>query len=129
MKTLTEINAEVSYNKALKAVEVTWKGFSDTDKYKKVLEHTLQQIKETKSPVLISDMVNGKAVPKEGFEWFQKTFLPRAKQNGIKKIAFLVTGNAFGKLYAVNLKAATTQLNLDMRAFDTRTELEQWIFS
>jgi hypothetical protein len=129
MRTLTETSAEVNYNQVLKATEIRWKGFSDTEQYKRILEHTLDMIKETKSTVWISDLVYGKAVPKDAVEWLQKSFIPRAKQAGVRKIAFLVTGNAFGKLHVANLKAATKQLNVDMKSFDTRAELEDWLFS
>jgi len=129
MKTLTETNAEVTYDQVLRAVVVNWKGFADSDQCKKILEHSLAMIKERKSSIWISDMVHGKAIPRDIVEWLQKNFVPTAKQYGINKMAFLVTGNAFGKLYAANLKAATKQLNVDMKSFDSKQELENWLYT
>jgi hypothetical protein len=129
MKTLIETCAEISYNHALRSVEICWKGFADADQYKKVLEHSLASIKETKSTIWISDMVNGKAVPHDAIAWIQKDFIPRAVQYGVKKMAFLVTGNAFGKLHAANLKHATKQYHIEMDHFDSRPDLDEWLFS
>jgi hypothetical protein len=129
MKTLTETCAEVSYDEVLKAVEVQWKGFADTEQFKRVLEHALLMMRDYRCSVWISNMEKGKAVPKEAMEWLKNIFIPRTMQSGVKKMGFLVTGNAFGKLYAANLKSATKQLGIDMNYFDSRKELENWIFS
>jgi hypothetical protein len=129
MKTLTETCAEVRYDQALRAVEVKWKGFAEIDQYKRVLEHALYLIKDYNCSIWISDMVNGKAVPKDAIIWLQKVFIPKAVQMGVKKMAFLVTGNAFGKLHAANLKIATKKHGVDMNYFDSRNELDEWLFS
>jgi hypothetical protein len=129
MKTLTETCAEVNYNQVLKAVEITWKGFADTDQYKKVLWHALDMMKDFGSTVWISDMSNGKAVPREAIDWLRNIFIPRSVQLGIRRMGFLVTGNAFAKLHAANLKIATKQHGIEMDYFDSRNELEDWIFS
>jgi len=129
IKTLTETCAEVSYNQALKAVEITWKGFADTNQYKKILWHALDMMKEYRCSVWISDMTNGKAVTRESIEWLRNIFIPRSVQLGIKKMGFLVTGNAFAKLHAANLKIATKEHGVEMNYFDSRNELEEWLFT
>lgn len=129
MKTLTETCAEVNYNQLLRAVEIKWNGFAEPDQHRRVLEYALQIMRDYRCSIWISDMSNGKSVPREAIEWLKKTFVPKAMQLGIRKMGFLVTGNAFAKLHAANLKTATKQHGIEMEYFESRAALEDWIFS
>jgi hypothetical protein len=129
METLTETCAEVNYNQKLNAVVIGWKDFATTEQYKKVIENAALVIKEKNCKVWISDSVKGKAVPKEALEWLKIDFIPRLPSLGIKKAAFLVTGNAFRKLYADSIKTEIAKTGVQMKYFESRVELEKWITS
>lgn len=123
---LIETAAEVIYNERLKAVEIIWIDFATTEQFKKIMEHALSLTEKHKSSKLISDMVKGKAVTKESFFWFKTDFLPVLSRSGIKKFAYLVSGNTFRKLYADSLQSAIQNLEGEMKYFNNRTEMEQW---
>lgn len=124
---LTETAAQVLYNEQLKAIEIIWVDFANTDQYKRIMEHALMLTEMHKCSLWISDMTNGKAVTKDAFFWFKSNFIPRVSSAGIKRFGFLVTGNIFRRLYAESLRGSINSYGGDMEYFNDRTELESWL--
>ena len=124
---LTDTAAQVIFNEQLNAVEIIWVDFATTEQYKRIMEYALMLINQHQCTLWISDMTNGKAVTKDSFFWLKSSFIPRLASAGMKKCAFLVTGNIFRKLYAESLRGAIQSHGGEMQYFNDRKELENWI--
>lgn len=82
-----EDHAEIFFDARVNATGVIWKRPVTSEQYRKVFKKCLDFVHSYNTPNYISDISNQGVVTREDQRWMFEEILPRAIENGLKKIA------------------------------------------
>ena len=117
--------AVVEFNEELNTVVITWRKAHDSETYRLIYSRVLEFVIQYKVSVFLSDIKHQGIVAPANAQWMQTEIIPKAVQNGLKKILVVLEPDIFKKFYLSNIeKAAGTQM---MEYFDSMEAAYAWI--
>ncbi|MFC6996148.1 STAS/SEC14 domain-containing protein [Rufibacter roseus] len=114
----------------LQAVISTYKGFLKHQEFMEISLATLDLAKEHGLSKIFVDTVHLKVMLQESQQWINQVWFGKAKQVGIRHMAFLIPEDIFGRMSmeATN-KQALQEGAIEIKYFDKVEEARQWLKS
>jgi len=119
--------AEVIYNSKHEGAVIIWKDYTTDDQFQEVYENALNLASEYICKCWIEEMGQGKTVPSSSVNWVINEFFARLANTSVRKVAFLIERNVMRKLYVESVLESIKMSGLQVKCFNTRLEMEQWI--
>jgi hypothetical protein len=108
----------------------SWKGFVPSAEMKRLLEEILIHLETKRAFLMLQNLQHTQAVTAEFQEWYATSWLPRACDRGLYRVALLTPRSIFGQL-AVNKVAEKFRLYnsayVESASFDDETQAIQWL--
>lgn len=104
-----------------------FEGFLQTDEHQAIGNEILDVAKSNGISKLIIDTANLKVIKQETQQWIETDWFPRAAQQGIKFMAFLVPQDVLGKMSTerVNQKSG----GIEIQHVSSMSDAKSWIGS
>jgi hypothetical protein len=131
MKVLDEKFVTIEYDPANSLLTQTWLGFITSDNFRKAIDKTVEFSKENPVTALISDTSQLSIVRREDTE-YAASVMPELIQNGLKKMAFVLSENAFAQMSVKNFESQTkgkVEENELVKHFANLTHAKSWVIS
>lgn len=127
MKTLHEdSHAQINLNQELSTMELVWKGVVTEQVYRDTFSKGLELLIAESAKNWISDIRKQGIIGPDSAQWLQKYIIPKAMQNGLKKIAVVMNEDVFKKFYVDNLQKSVDSNSL-MQYFKSMEDAYNWI--
>jgi hypothetical protein len=116
------------FDPGLSSVVTIYSGFLKHDAFKEICLGALETAQTHQLSKILVDTSHLKVMLKESQQWIEDVWFPRAKQIGIKHMAFLVPEDIFGRMSmeATN-KKEEQEGDIDIRYFDNAAEAKLWL--
>src|SRR5690606_12447125 len=118
MTVVNEKYLTLQYNKELNCIVQSWKGFYNSEDFRKGVNRTNQLFAEMK-PVytFLVDGTESAVVRNEDTQWAAETALPLAIKNGLKYYGIVLPKNLFAQVSVKNLRKSLN-LPIEVQTFD-----------
>jgi len=123
--------AKVYFDNELKAGVIVWKDFKLTSEAYRNAFNVLIQYTDGKNIFenYYSDGRLQSVVSPEDRKWFQENIIPKAINNGLKRGAVLISGNAFKKYYMNMIIKGSRKFPIEIKIFDKEEKAMDWLKS
>ncbi|ALJ00253.1 STAS/SEC14 domain-containing protein [Rufibacter tibetensis] len=119
----------ITYDEEPKLVRTQWKGFANSEEYRRILGIYLQLVSEKQVIRWIGDNTNAKAIRPADQEWTAKEWAPQfSKQGDVKRMAVIVSTDIFNKMAIENiLMKSSGGVSFDTHFFDNEAAAMDWV--
>lgn len=114
-------NEEKNYGKAV------WSGFAHGESYQNVLNSALRLFKEKNISLWMADLRDMEAITEEDQKWANEVWFPQAIGGGLKKIAILISKDAFNQMAVEEIMTKVDAINFSSGYFSDFSEAEKWL--
>ncbi len=130
MKVVNEKNLVLEYDHGLKCIIQTWKGFFNSDYFRKGVEKT-NELFARESPVkkFLVDLSMSSVIKKEDTDWAAGTAIPIAVLHGLKYYGFVLPENVFTRVSLENFTEELRQPDLEIKIFVNIESAKSWVES
>ncbi len=118
---------EAKFDPELKVITNAFPNKISTSDFITLCSSALEKLVEHQCDKLIADTTDLGVMGKEKQEFIQQEWFPKAIESGLKKVAFVVPKDAFGKfgMEKANKEAEGSPIN--MKYFGSLEEAKEWI--
>lgn len=131
MKVLDEKFVTIEFDPSQSLLTQTWLGFITSDNFRRAIDKTVEFSKENSVKLLISDTTQLSIVRREDTE-YAASVMPELIQNGLKRMAFVLSENAFAQMSVKNFESQTkgkVDENELVKHFSNMTHAKSWVIS
>jgi hypothetical protein len=127
MKNLITENVKIIYDQELKSLHVSFHGFVLYEELVKAIDYEIEMIKHYNIKTCIINLQEIGVYPIGGEEYVKKIWFPKAIENGLKVIAFIVPTDTLGQLAMQEAhEEAEMNLLIKMKYFDNPPQAVAW---
>ncbi|MEM9673523.1 MAG: hypothetical protein ACFB15_12505 [Cyclobacteriaceae bacterium] len=120
---------EATFCPELKAIINSFPNQLSTSDFIATCSSALEKLVEYQCNKLIADTTDLGVMGKEKQEFIQQEWFPKAIAIGLKKVAFVVPKDVFGKFGMEKANKEAEGSPIDMKYFDSLEEAKEWIKS
>lgn len=118
---------EIHHHEEFKSAEIIWKEEAFTpDQYRQTILKAQDLIETHDVDNLLADLRKEKEVSEENRSWIRRIVLPHFEALGLKRFAFIYTGNVLSKMHAEGLIETIVTMNFEVKHFDNTEEAHNW---
>ncbi|MDJ1500536.1 hypothetical protein [Xanthocytophaga agilis] len=131
MKILEEKFVNIDYDAASETLIQTWLGFISSENFRNAIDKTVDISREKNVRAIISDTSQLSIVRREDTE-YAASVMPELIQNGLKRMAFVLSENAFAQMSVKNFSTQTKEKveeNELVKHFASMELAKKWINS
>ncbi len=131
MKILDEKFVTIEFEPANALLTQTWLGFITSENFRKAIDKTVEFSKENSIKALISDTSQLSIVRREDTE-YAASVMPNLIQSGLRKMAFVLSENAFAQMSVKNFESQTkgkVDENELVKHFSNMAHAKSWVIS
>ncbi|MCT4637281.1 MAG: hypothetical protein N4A72_06200 [Bacteroidales bacterium] len=123
-------DSNVFYDEETEAVIGVFRGFLNSEKFKKIGEDLHLALKEHKACKQLNNIENMKVLTQDVQHWVNNTWFAQATKNGLKYLAFVVPKDIFGKVSMQSANADWTGSNgVEIEYFNNIEVAKEWLRS
>lgn len=126
MKTAEEVY-EITYNSALHAVVMVWRGYATSKQFRAGTELMLETLIRNQCKKVLGDTSEMAIIGQEDQHWLENNFIPRAVKAGFKAFAVITPKAYFNKVAVESVSYKIDQKQLRIAFFSTREEAELFL--
>lgn len=117
----------INYVAKFKTVEVVWKlASTTTDQYREAIFESQNLVMEQDVDNLLADMRLQGRVSEEDRLWIRQVVLPQLELVGLKRFAFIYTGNEYSRMAALGMVDTMSTMNFEVQHFDKTESVYEW---
>ena len=122
--------ANVTFDKDCRAAIGVFEGFISPTQFQDIANKLHDERQKNYSNKQLNNIHSMKVLSQEIQTWINDIWFPKAKQTGLKFLAFVVPVDVFGKLSmdAANKQAMDT-FNIEIQYFDNEANAKAWLKS
>ncbi len=124
------VNKTSYYDADIKAAIGIFKGFVNSDEFKRIAEDLHQVRIDNRSNKQLNNIEDMKVLTVDIREWLKDVWFPRAIETGLKYFAFVVPKDLVGSL---SMKDANEEAqfipDMEIKYFDNETSAREWLKS
>ena len=104
-----------------------WHAFANSAELRSALLRGIQAIRDNQAAAYISDARKVKVIVHDDQSWIRDTWMPLARQAGLKRLAFVTAPTGLGKLTIEDVSGLVNHAELQSRTFRSLSEARQWV--
>lgn len=104
-----------------------WKAFANSAELRSSLLKGIRAISDHKAVAYVSDARKLKVIVPEDQEWIKTTWMPRALQAGLQRLAFVTAPAGLGRMTVQDLSGLVDVSGLQSRTFESISAARQWV--
>ncbi len=117
----------IKYLPDYRSAEIIWKGEAFTpEQYRQTILKAQDLVELHDVDNLLADLRKEKEVSEENRTWIKRVVLPHFEALGLKRFAFIYTGNVLSKLHAEGLIETIMTMNFEVQHFDNTEQAHEW---
>ncbi|HEY4915215.1 MAG TPA: hypothetical protein VIJ91_15020 [Candidatus Dormibacteraeota bacterium] len=104
-----------------------WHAFANSAELRTALLRGVQAIRDNLAAAYISDARKVKVIVHDDQNWIKETWMPLARQAGLKRLAFVTAASGLGKLTIEDVSGLVNHAELQSRTFQSMSSARQWV--
>lgn len=108
-------------------VHSEWHAFANSAELRSALLRGVQAIRDNQAAAYISDARKLKVIVHDDQNWIKETWMPLARQAGLKRLAFVTAASGLGKLTIEDVSGLVNHNELQSRTFQSVSAARQWV--
>jgi hypothetical protein len=117
----------ISWDGAHHHVYSEWHAFANSAELRSALLRGIQAIRDNRAAAYISDARKVKVIVHDDQKWIRDTWMPLARQAGLKRLAFVTAPTGLGKLTIEDVSGLVDHAELQSRTFQSMSDARRWV--
>jgi hypothetical protein len=127
MATSTATTCSIYFDKDLKAVISIWKGYATSTEFREKTEELLAVMVANQAGKFLVDLKEMILIGKDDQDWMDKSYLPKAVDEGLKSVAVVQPSYYFNKVAVESIIFKINKLELAVNYFPTFEGAKEWL--
>ncbi len=115
------------YDAELGCIVAVFRGFASLDQFREACELTITNMMRYSASRVLVNLVDMQVLNVDSQKYIQQEWFPKAIKAGLKRMAFVVPQNVFGKVSMENANKEAKSLPIDMVYFGSIEEASVWL--
>ncbi|WP_291150694.1 STAS/SEC14 domain-containing protein [Flavobacterium sp. UBA7680] len=117
----------ITYDNKIKAVVCVWKGYSNSWEFREGTEKYLSLLVQKKVSKMLVDLKEMILIGKEDQDWMDRSYLPKAVEEGLKAVAVVQPDYYFNKVAVESILFKLNMRPVQVNYFKTFEEAKEWL--
>lgn len=127
MSNSTSTPCSIYFDSDLKAVVSIWKGYATSTQFREKTEELLAVMVANQAKKFLVDLKEMILIGKDDQDWMDKSYFPKAIEEGLKAVAVIQPAYYFNKVAVDSIIFKINQKELKVNYFNTIEEAKEWL--